>query len=174
MNIELQNQLAKLSKLPVDQKLELKYRASRDGFSSSDFHSHCDGIANTFTVIKAESGNVFGGFTEQKWHSRVEWVTDPKAFIFSLVNKEEKPFKVPCSNGGQKAIFCDSKLGPCFGGEGTKLKEICMRTDSNKKESYCNFVFAYKHPDYLKDTDKAKNILAGSYNFETVEIEVYA
>jgi hypothetical protein len=55
-----------------------------------------------------------------------------------------------------------------------RLKIICTRTDSNKKESYCNFGFVYKHPDYLKDTDKAENILAGSHFFETVEIEVYA
>jgi len=172
MNIELQNQLAKLSKLPVDQKWELKYRASTDGFSSSDFHSHCDGIANTFTVIKAESGNVFGGFTEQEWHSRGDYVTDPKAFLFSLVNKEEKPFKALCSNEGENAIYCDSDYGPCFGGDGDY---IFIDSDSNiNKESFCDFGFAYKHPDYLKVTDKAKNILAGSYNFETVEIEVYA
>jgi len=127
----LQNKLLELCEFSKDQKLELKYRASRDGFSSSDFHSHCDGIANTLTVIKANSGNIFGGFTEQKWHSRGGFVTDPNAFIFSLVNKEEKPFKVLCSNEGKEAIGCDS-------------------------------------------ADKAKNILAGSDNFETIEIEVYA
>ena len=142
MNIELQNQLAKLSKLPVDQKLELKYRASRDGFSSSDFHSHCDGIANTLTVIKAKSGNVFGGFTEQEWHSRGGFITDPNAFIFSLVNKEEKPFMVLCSNEGKQAIGCDSKFGPCFGGDGKYIRDICMRTYSNNKESCRNFGYS--------------------------------
>ena len=174
MDPYLQIQLLEMCQFSKDQKWDLKYRATRDGFKASDFHSHCDGIPNTLTVIKAKSGNIFGGFTEQEWHSRGGFVTDPNAFIFSLVNKEENPFKVLCSNEGEYAIHCDSDHGPCFGGEGTKLKDICIRTDSNIKKSDCNFGFAYKHPDYLKDTDKAKNILAGSYNFETVEIEVYA
>ena len=48
MDIELQNQLAKLCKLPVDQKWELKYRASRDGFAA--FHAKCDGKKQTLTI----------------------------------------------------------------------------------------------------------------------------
>ncbi len=107
----LQIKLLKLCEFTQDQKLELKYRASRDGFKASDFHSHCDGIPNTLTVIKARSGNIFGGFTEQAWHSDDDFVADPKAFIFSLVNKEEKPFKVLCSNEGQYAICCFSEVG---------------------------------------------------------------
>ena len=175
MDSDQQNQLINLCEFPPSQKWELKYRASRDGFKSTDFHSHCDGIANTLTVIKAKSGNIFGGFTEQEWHSRSEWITDPKAFIFSLVNKEEKPFKVPCSNGGQKAIGCNSKNGPCFGGEGTIVKDINIQSDSNiNKNSYSNFGYSYQHPDYLKETDKAMNILTGSKYFGTLEIEVYA
>ena len=171
----LQNQLFELCEFSKDQKWDLKYRASRDGFKSTDFHSHCDGIANTLTVIKAKSGNIFGGFTVQKWHSRVKWVTDHNAFIFSLVNKEENPFKAMCSNEGKQAIRCGLLRGPCFGGEGTRLKDICIESDSNIiKCSYSNIGFSYQHPDYLKDTDNAQNILAGSQYFETLEIEVYA
>jgi len=96
--------------------LELKCRASRDEFKASDFHSHCDRIANTLTVIEAKSGNIFGGFTEQEWQSEGGFVTDPKALIFSLVNKEEKPFKVLCSN-------------ECFGGDGDYLKDIFIESD---------------------------------------------
>jgi len=175
MDIGLQNQLANLCKFPFGQKWELKYRASRDGFKASDFHSHCDGIAKTLTIIKAKSGNIFGGFTEQEWHSSREDVTDHKAFIFSLINKEEKPFKVQCSNEGENAIYCWSDFGPCFGGDDDHIRDIGIKSDSNiNKESCCDFGFSYQHPDYLKGTTKAENILAGSYNFETLEIEVYA
>ncbi len=159
-----------------DLKWELKYRASRDGFSSSDFHSHCDGIPNTLTVIKAKSGNIFGGFTEQAWHSDDDFVADPKAFIFSLLNKEEKPFKVLCSNEGQYAICCFSEFGPCFGGYDDNITDIFISSDShinNYVNSRCDFGYSYQHPDYLKDTNKSQNILAGSYDFETVEIEVF-
>ena len=175
MDSDQQNQLINLCEFPPSQKWELKYRASRDGFKSTDFHSHCDGIANTLTVIKAKSGNIFGGFTEQEWHSRSEWVKDPKAFIFSLANKEEKPFKAMCSNEGKQALRCNPIRGPCFGGEGDFIRDICIQPDSNiNKESYCDFGFSYQHPDYEKDSDEAKNILAGSQYFETLEIEVYA
>ena len=175
MNIELQKQLVNLCEFSVGQEWDLKYRASRDSFKSTDFHSKCDGIANTLTVIKAKSGNVFGGFTEKEWHSSCGFVTDPNAFIFSLVNKEDKPFKALCSNEGQLATLCDSRCGPCFGGRGTLAKDFCIYSDSNsKKISYSDFGYSYQHPDYLKGTFKAKNILAGSYSFETLEIEVFA
>ena len=172
MDIGLQNQLAKLCKLPVDQKWELKYRASRDGFSSSDFHSHCDGIANTLTVIKAKSGNVFGGFTEQEWHSRGDYVTDPKAFLFSLINKEVKPFKVMCSNEGENAIYCWSDYGPCFGGDDDRITEIAIHTDSNiNKMSYCEFGYSYQHSDYEKDTDVYFSYFV---QFSNSEIKVFS
>ena len=175
MDIGLQKQLIKICDLPLGKKWELKYRASKDGFKSTDFHTKCDGIGNTLTVIKAKSGNIFGGFTEQEWHSIGEFVTDPKAFIFSLVNKEEKPFKILCSNGGRDAIYCGLNRGPCFGGEGYCIKDICIDTDSNlNKTSDCDLGFSYRHPDYVQDTDKAQNILAGSQYFETLEIEVFA
>ena len=167
MDTDQENQLFNLCEFPPSQKWELKYRASRDGFKASDFHLHCDGIPNTLTVIKAKSGNILGGFTEQAWHSRDEFVTDSKAFIFSLINKEKNPFKVMCSNEGKGAIFCSSTHGPCFG-----YREIRILSDSNR--GYYNFGYSYQHPDFKKDTDKAKNIIAGSYASEIVGIEVYA
>ncbi len=80
-----------------------------------------------------------------------------------------------CSNEGQLATLCDSRCGPCFGGRGTLAKDFCIYSDSNsKKISYSDFGYSYQHPDYLKGTFKAKNILAGSYSFETQEIEVFS
>ena len=50
----------------------LIYRASRNGWAASNFHSFCDRKGPTVVVFK--SGNyIFGGYTEQhwecKWHS---------------------------------------------------------------------------------------------------------
>ena len=163
-----QKKLGTLCEFPVYQKWELKYRATKNGFKSADFHSKCDGVANTLTLIKAKSGNIFGGFTEKEWHSDDDFVSDPNAFIFSLVNKKRKPFKALCSNEGKQAIYCDSDLGPCFG-----FDDICIQSDSNiNKESCSNFGHAYQHPDYLKGTAKAKSVLARSRDFQILEIEV--
>ena len=47
----------------------LLYRASRDGWASSTFHSYCDNKGSTVTVIKS-GNNIFGGYTEQSWQSK--------------------------------------------------------------------------------------------------------
>ena len=128
-------------------------------------------------MIKSESGNVFGGFTEQAWSNyptNGEFVADPSAFIFSLVNKDKNPFKVNCSNDGQYGIYCNENYGPVFGGDGEKLRDIVIKSDSNTlNKSYTDFGYAYQHPDYQRETVKAKSILAGSFEFHIEEIEVY-
>jgi hypothetical protein len=48
---------------------KLIYRASRDGFADSSFHSKCDYISNTVTIIKTTSNSVFGGYTSASWSS---------------------------------------------------------------------------------------------------------
>ncbi len=167
--LDKQNQSAitKLCEFSPEKKWELQYRATRDGFTCQNFHSRCDGIANTLTIIKSEHGNIFGGFVEKTWNSRDEFVTDAKAFVFSLVNKENKPFKVMCTDNC--AIRCFSSRGPIFG-----IHDICIASDSNlNRESYSGFGDNYKHADYQRGTEKAKSILAGSCKFQTVEIEVF-
>ena len=48
---------------------KLLYRASRDGWAASNFHSGCDNKGPTVIVIK--SGNyIFGGYTEENWEGR--------------------------------------------------------------------------------------------------------
>jgi len=119
---------------------KLQYRATRDGFTSQNFHSKCDSIANTLTVIKSEHGNIFGGFTEKAWKSTRGFVVDPKAFIFSLVNKENKQFKAVCTNS-EVAINCKPSCGPIFGGI-----DICIMDSSNSnRNSFSNFGAYYEH-----------------------------
>ena len=48
---------------------KLLYRASRDGWAASNFHSCCDSKGPTVTVVK--SGNyIFGGYTDQSWDGK--------------------------------------------------------------------------------------------------------
>ncbi|CAH3122202.1 unnamed protein product [Porites lobata] len=44
----------------------LLFRASRDSYAASVFHSKCDNKGHTVTVVKS-GGNIFGGFTEEPW-----------------------------------------------------------------------------------------------------------
>jgi hypothetical protein len=172
MNADQQVKLYILCEFPKDQKWELKYRASRDGFKGTDFHAKCDGVPNTLSVIKSTHGNIFGGLTEKPWTSHYCVVSDPKAYIFSLINQENKPFKSVCSNRG--AIRCRQNFGPTFGDEDADKKDIWITSESNSNEdSSSNFGSRFEHPDYVKGTKRANTILAGSNKFRTLEIEVF-
>jgi hypothetical protein len=169
--LDKQNRLAitELCRFSSAKQWKLQYRATKDGFSAQNFHTKCDGSANTLTVIKSTNGNIFGGFTEKAWSSSVQYFTDSKAFIFSLVNKENKPFKVMCTDS-YHAIVGGSPYGPTFGGG----YDIHISSDSNSNQtSYSNFGQTYMHADYQFSTERAKSILAGSKNFQTLEIEVF-
>ena len=152
-------------------KLKLLYRATRDGFRGEEFHERCDGIKNTVTIVKSEHGNVFGGYTGEAWESYPgigKWSVDPKAFVFSLINKDNNPFKALCTDK-ETAIFSHGCKGPKFG-----RCEISIECNSHSHRASCaEFGYGYKHPDYPQDTEKAKTILAGSMYFKTREIEVF-
>ncbi len=105
--------ITELCGFPSAKQWKLQYRATRDGFTAQNFHTKCDTVANTLTIIESTNGNIFGGFTEKAWDSYGQWYLDPKAFIFSLVNKEKKTFKIICTNG-ENAIHFGSPHGPIF------------------------------------------------------------
>jgi hypothetical protein len=102
------------------------------------------------TIIKSDNGNIFGGFTEKAWNLTGNGYVDPKSFIFSMVNKENKPFKVVCTNCAI-AIYCDSSYGPIFGAG----RKILIASDSNSNhKSFCNFGSSFKHADYQNGKKK--------------------
>ena len=86
------------------------YRATIDGAEAAKFHSKCDNIPNTLTIIKSKGNRRFGGFTSQKWESSSIFKDDKNAFLFSLDKNKIYSYK----NDGN-AIFCCSDFGPCFG-----------------------------------------------------------
>jgi len=160
--------LMALCEFSIDQKWNLIYRASRDGFEAANFHSKCDNKPNTLIIIKSASGNIFGGYTEQTWNSIGNYKADSNAFIFSLINKDNKPIKMKCS--GTYAIFCSNSYGIIFGNE----HAIYISENSNRNtNSSSNLGHSYSHPDYAYGSNEATSFLAGSYNFQVLEIEVY-
>lgn len=54
------------------------FTASVDGWNAYDFHSKCDNVGPTLTIVKSTaSGNyVFGGFTAVDWVSSGQWQSD--------------------------------------------------------------------------------------------------
>ena len=55
-----------LNTVPGSHSWELCYRASSYGWSSSTFHSYCDGKPHTVTIIR-KNEYVFGGYSDIPW-----------------------------------------------------------------------------------------------------------
>jgi hypothetical protein len=167
----MRNDLFKLCRFESKQKYDLLYRGTLHGFKASDFHSKCDNIPKTLTVIKATSGNVFGGYTETTWDQIDRSKFDNNAFLFSLINKENSPMKVSISTGFL-AIHCHSQYGPIFGTNSIG-NDICIANNSNFNNNFSNFSSSYRHQNFNSNSDKANRFLAGSWNFAVEEIEVF-
>jgi hypothetical protein len=164
----------KLCEFSPNDSWSLLYRGTRDGFGAKDFHSRCDGHANTLTILKAKGSEfIFGGFASVSWQSSANgiWESDANAFIFSLTNKENRPLKMKIDpNRHTNAIGCHSDYGPSFGG----FFDIKIANNSNTTmHSVSNLGKSYTHPQYAYDTDEAKTFMAGSFKFQLYEIEVY-
>ena len=153
-------------------KWSLLYQGSRDGFRSYDFHSHSDNKPNTLTFVKSTSGNIFGGFTTVKWKSPLAgpWQEDKKAFIFSLLNKENKSILFEHNSSSIYSIGSFKQYSSIFGGG----HDINISDSSNTNtNSYSNLGHTYTHPDYNYGSEKARTILAGTQYFQVQEIEVF-
>jgi hypothetical protein len=79
---------------------------------------------------------------ETAWNSSCEWIASSNAYIFSLNNKENKPFKVMCSDNDHATVGLLS-FGAIFGAH-----EIVIVSDSNVNHySWSSFGTHYKHAD---------------------------
>ena len=147
---------------------KLLYRASRDGWSSTYFHIKCDNQGPTLTVIKTTEGYIFGGYLDKSWHSKDQWITSEKAFLFSLKCYADLPptkFDIK-EDQYQYAANGHSNHGPRFGG-GT---DIFISSNPNENDSSYVNPSSYTYPS---DVDKS-TFLVGSRNFRVSELEVFS
>ena len=152
-------------------KWSLLYQGSRDGFRSCNFHYHCLDKSNTLTIVKSTNGNIFGGFASVKWIFEVQiWQYDQNAFIFSLVNKENRPLLFEHSSSDDHSICSYIRFGPIFG-SGNDM--VIVDNSNANTDSFSSLGATYTHPDYPFGSERAKTILAGSVFFQVQEIEVF-
>ena len=137
-------------------KVNLLYRATRDGDSSSSFHSKCNGKSYTVTFIKTKSGKKFGGFAYSSWYSNNQWISDSYVFVFSLDNNECYYYN---SNGYM--IYGHSSYGPYFGSGDIVISSGCL---SNNSSYTSQSSFNYKGKNYA---------LNGNSSFQVEDYEVY-
>jgi len=85
--------------IPQGWKLQPKlvYRGSRDGMDSVAFHSKCDGLTNTISIIKCQflgnsKSSLIGGYLDKAWDSSGSYIPSFRSFIFSL-HKDEVSYQ---------------------------------------------------------------------------------
>lgn len=171
IDLDLEKRLLELCEFSMDQKWRLIYRASEHGFSAKSFHSKCDNSSKTLTIVKTNHGYIFGGYSDASWDQTGVYRTDKNAFIYSLVNRDKKPLKIKiCKDLENYAICSTANSGPIFGGG----QDFFICDNSNVYSSnYTNLGHTYKHPMYTFGSTEARFFLAGAYNFQVSDIEVY-
>ena len=138
-------------------KYTLLFRASRDGFRASNFHSKCDGKSNTVTLVETKTKRRFGGFTDAQWNQSGNYQTGANGFIFSLDNNE-----IYYNKDNRYNIYCNSSYGPAFGrGLDFYINDSCDSNDSgeNSGKSY--------------ETNGKSHPLSGNSSFLVQDYEVY-
>jgi len=66
-------------------KLELIFRGSRDGFTTTAFHNKANNQGDTVTLVRTTNGKVFGGYTNIPWTSSGYYKKkDHSSFVFEL------------------------------------------------------------------------------------------
>ncbi|KAL3768632.1 hypothetical protein ACHAW5_004327 [Stephanodiscus triporus] len=109
-----------------DGELSLLYRGSSDGLSGPAFHSKCDNMGCTLTIIETSCGKVIGGYSNTSWTSRGSYSAANKAFLFALSGGGiSSPCKMKLKNvENQHAIWNHSNYGPTFGaGNDMKVRD---------------------------------------------------
>ena len=97
-------------------KFRLLYQATRDGYTSDNFHSKCDNKGPTVFIIVSTNGRRFGGFTSSPWNKENKEYYDDNAFLFSLDSRT----KFGVKNKGKATTYAHGGSSVCFGpGYGT-------------------------------------------------------
>jgi len=148
--------------LPSPREWVLLYRGTRDGFSASAFHSRCNGLGPTITVVKSDY--IFGGYNPNSWASSGNYQKASGSFLFCLTNAwSSSPLKFSWRH--HHGPLDKPSYGPTFGsGHDLHISNGC----NTNQYSYTNF------PNSYQDTmGKSTNTFAGSKYFTVSEIEVF-
>ena len=136
----------------------LIYRASENGDSAKIFHEKCN-VQNNLILIQTKDNIKFGGYTEESWEGENLFKKDKNAFYFYL--NKNKIYKV---DEEKNAIYCDEKIGPCFGDKFFQIFDNFMTSGG--------IFFNIDNCGYIDLKDDLE-ITNGSKEFFIIELEVY-
>ena len=146
-------------------KFNLVFSSSRDttDCAAKKFHSNCDGVSPTITIVMDTNGNKFGGYTTSNWaqpSTGSDYARDADAFIFNLSKKLKY---VQPDKFGKNSIYRHNSYGPIFGSNNLWIYDKCNSNSS----SYTNV-----SQDYKTDNKNLVNS-TGNSSFQVSYYEVY-
>ena len=89
------------------------YQGSVNKFTKQSWHDYCLNKGPTLTVVQADNGRIFGGYTSQSWTKGEGnydiWTKDDKAWLFSFDHSTQLKVKEPgyaiCNYYGSLCLF---------------------------------------------------------------------
>ena len=149
-----------------NKKLDLIYRATRDGATADAFHKKCDNQGPTLCLYKNDKGNIFGGYASISWENSGCGKKAPGTFIFTLSNIYDIPPNKFDLKNNQNGVFHYYNQGPVFGSNAFLITNIL-----GKNKTF--------FPDnFIDNLNKGKSIFTGNEDnndeyFNIKEIEVF-
>jgi hypothetical protein len=142
----------------------LIFRASRDGWNGSTFHTFCDKNVPIFIVFRSTGNYIATAYTQTAFRSSNDYIYAPPGSVW-LNNLENSSGTISTTKFlntfyPQYTLYDNSSYGPCFGGGYDLGVQSSMTTVSTNKHSYAG-------------TGYSSSILFGSTNATLNEIEVY-
>ncbi len=154
-----------------------------EGKSAGAFHNNCNNKGPTVVVAKLNTGARVGGYASCPWTANYNEYTRhcQGSFLFNLDNGH-KYVKKNFYHGHQNtfshgySIYNHTNYGPCFGGG----HDFCFNSN-DMATGYCNLGHDYDCRKVVDGdngwsgygTTACRNDICGSYNWSTVEMEVW-
>eukprot|EP00729_Bicosta_minor_P000107 gene107-20360_t len=172
---------------------ELLYRATRDGFKASTFHSLCDGDFATIHVVNSTNGHVFGGVNGVGWHGDVgyQFVNTDKAFVYGIRTHgspdaavvflptknlhwgfEQQPESLAAWGGGHALKISDNANLPSEQA-GNRCQGVCPGMSNSHSNIGASTATYTGNGITSHDTDASHKYLTGEWHFSVSEVEVY-
>ncbi|EFC47939.1 predicted protein [Naegleria gruberi] len=158
----------------VNQQLPHRiWKAKKHGSSIANFHATCDNMGPTIVLAKTRNGAVFGAYSKISYSLSGDYVSDPAAFMFSLISAEGEQRFVKLTQTPQivdgKQTYPTSKIHNAnhlitFGGGYDLL--ISDNTVSLSSSLVC-------HTYCAPQVTNPKTYLAGERTFMIDDFEVY-
>ena len=161
--------IKKLLEWTKSKKMELIYRATRDGTTAQKFHDFCDNKGPIIILFKNEKGNAFGGYASIPWSNSGEWKSAPDSFLFTLTNIHNTEPTQFLSKNDNNELYFSASYGPYFGNG----RDIGISGDFTQTDYETRFPSTY-----IDNLGKGKSIFTGDPNiknekFKMKEIEAF-